>query len=583
MALLPLIGGWCQAAVKPPHLAFILVDDMGFEDFYQSSDLAAAWPATSKLASSSCVSVEHYYTQPVCTPTRGAFMTGRYPVRLGLQHAAINSAQPYGLPLEEVTLPEKLKAAGYATAGFGKWHLGIYNNASLPTRRGFDHWYGFWQGGETHSTHLYPPIPLVGVIDLNDDEVIDRSKTGVYSAELFGMKAVERIQQHAKEQPTVPLFLYLALQNVHNPIESPAEYQARPGCATIPNKNRKVFCGMVAAADDAVANVTTAFQRSFPGEDTVVVIGGDNGGIPGGGGSLHGGGGSNCPDLSSDRCLRGVKGMVWEGGFRNNALICSDTLLPAARHGTIYKQGLVHVMDWHATFLELAGVGSVMAAKPLDGVSVWSALLADGPSPRTEFLVNIDPGIRRAVRTRDIPSCLICHSDVWAHLSAVDLFAYAVKGLMNMTRAYRFRGCIGEPEAFCGDWKYVDTPVNASWYPTPTHISTPAEVSPPPTLPAISSLVEYKGEWQSPVLPIHVGFDHVVGLYNLTADPGEHVNLKSQFPGVVAALVRKIEALDAVAMKPCNIPGGACEKQDLRGLLQAELERGWKPWVKDEL
>jgi arylsulfatase B len=229
-------------------------------------------------------------------------------------------------------------------AGVGKWHLGIYNNASLPTRRGFDHWYGFWQGGETHSTHLYPPIPFVGVLDLNDDEVIDWTKKGVYSAELFGMKAVERIHQHAAEQPAASLFLYVALQNVHNPIESPEAYQARAACASIPNPNRRVFCGMVAAADDAVANITTAFGHALPADDVVVVIGGDNGGIPGGH-SLHGGGGSNCPDLSSPTCFRGVKGMVWEGGVRNHALVCSDTLLPAARRGTVYTHGLVHVMD----------------------------------------------------------------------------------------------------------------------------------------------------------------------------------------------------------------------------------------------
>ena len=553
MALCLLVG--CLGASKPPHLGFILVDDMGFDDFFQSGDLAAAWPATAKLAASSCVQVEHYYTQPVCTPTRGAFLTGRHPIRLGLQHMVINGAQPYGLPLDEVTLPQKLKKAGYSTVGVGKWHLGIYNNASLPTRRGFDHWYGFWQGGETHSSHVFPPAPFIGVLDLNDDEVIDRSQNGVYSAELFGMKAVQRIQHHAAKQPSVPLFLYLALQNVHNPVDSPEEYQARAACASIPNQIRKVFCGMAAAADDAVANVTSAFRRAFPNEDVVLVIGGDNGGIPGGD---NGGGGSNCPDLSSASCLRGIKGMVWEGGIRNNALACSDTLLPAARRGANYQQGMVHVMDWHTTFLELAGVGSVPAAKPLDGVSVWEALLTDGPSPRTEFLINIDP---------------------------VDGFAHAVAGLTNMTWAYRFRGCLGAPQQeFCGDWKYVDTPVNASWYPTPT---TDSSLAPRhanlPALPGIRSLVDYNGEWQRPAPPVPIGLDRVVGLYNLTADPGEHVNLRDVFPGVVGTLARKLERLAAVAMPPCNLPNGTCAKQDARGLLQAELERAWKPWVKEEL
>ena len=482
----------CRAT--KPHLGFVLFDDLGFDDFYHSGDLAAAWPATSKLAESSCVSVAHYYTQPVCTPTRSAFMTGRYPIRYGLQHKVIAGAQPYGLPLDEATLSEKLKGAGYATVGIGKWHLGIYMNASLPTRRGFDHWYGFWQGGETHLTHVFPPVDGPGILDLNDDEVIDRSQDGVYSAELFGMKAVQQIRQQAAEQPKVPLFLYLALQNVHNPLEAPEQYTARAACADIPIANRKTFCGMAAAADDVVFNVTRAFQRSFPDDDVVLVLGGDNGGIPGDGAA-----GSNCPDLSSASCLRGLKGTVYEGvrqnrdrgrgaltrrgegglcfdslmmrlfrvslpraqGIRNNALVCSDTLLPSARRGASYTQGIIHVMDWHATFLELAGIGSAPSAKPLDGVSAWTALLTDGPSPRTEFLVNIDP---------------------------VDPFG------TNMTWAYRYRGCIGEPEAFCGDWKYIDTPVNASYYPPSTHASSTAPGS-RLALQAPTGLIESSG-WQ---------------------------------------------------------------------------------------
>lgn len=85
--------------------------------------------------------------------------------------------------------------------------------------------------------------------------------------------------------------------------------------------------------------------------------------------------------------------MVWEGGIRNRALVCAPTLLPVRRLGAVYQQGLVHVLDWHATFLDLAGLGDTPTAAdpPLDGVSVWSALVADSPSPRTEFLVNIDP------------------------------------------------------------------------------------------------------------------------------------------------------------------------------------------------
>lgn len=378
--------------------------------------------------------------------------------------------------------------------------------------------------------HAFPP--LVGAaLDLNEDEVIDRSKDGVYSAELFGSRAVQYIRQHAAERKGTatarPLFLYLALQNVHNPLQVPEAYPAREACASIPNPDRRVFCGMAAAADDAVANVTAAFERHLPREDLVLVLGGDNGGLPGDRAA-----GSNCPGLSSPTCFRGCKGMVWEGGVRNHALMCSATLLPSARRGAVYAQGMVHVVDWHATILELAGAAGrdlpssaagAGAVKPLDGVSVWSALVADAPSPRTEFVVNIDP---------------------------VDFF-----NPVNKTWAYRYRGCIGEPHAVCGDWKYVDTPVNASWYPPPL-----------------------TRDWPRPI-----GKERVAGLYNLSADPGEHADLQYQYPGVVAALVAKLEALEAVAMTPCNLPGGTCDEQDVDGIRKARSEKAWVPWSKDEL
>ena len=104
---------------KPPHLVYVLIDDMGFNDFYTSTDLAAAWPHVSELAASQCINMHNFYTQPICTPSRGTLMTGRMPLRLGLQHGVINGAQDYGLPLDEATLPQKLRATGYRTYGVG--------------------------------------------------------------------------------------------------------------------------------------------------------------------------------------------------------------------------------------------------------------------------------------------------------------------------------------------------------------------------------------------------------------------------------------------------------------------------------
>ena len=118
-----------------------------------TSDVAGAWPHVGALANES-VRIATYYTTMLCTPTRGAFMTGRLPQRLGLHHGVIGGFQDYGLPANETTIADKLKGAGYATAHVGKWHLGNFDDASEPTRRGFDASYGYQNGEEDHFTRM---------------------------------------------------------------------------------------------------------------------------------------------------------------------------------------------------------------------------------------------------------------------------------------------------------------------------------------------------------------------------------------------------------------------------------------------
>ena len=165
VVLLLAFGG--AVPIKRPHMVFILIDDMGFNDFYTSSDISAAWPGVMKLAKNECMKLEHFYTQPICTPSRGSFMTGRYPLRLGLQHGVINGVQNYGLPLNETTLAQKLGEAGYKTYGVGKWHLGMYNNASTPTKRGFDHFYGYYNGYEGKWHHIFTMFVFVTICDIH--------------------------------------------------------------------------------------------------------------------------------------------------------------------------------------------------------------------------------------------------------------------------------------------------------------------------------------------------------------------------------------------------------------------------------
>lgn len=315
----------CEALVAPaeskkPHLLFILIDDLGFNDFpTRSSDLTdSVWPNVAKLIPEA-VTIENYYTQPICTPTRGAFMTGRYPARLGLQHAVIAGFQDYGLPLDEVTLADKLKAEGYGTYAVGKWHLGAYNWESTPTYRGFDTFFGYWNGAEDHLTH-----EVQNLLDLHIQEGTNHTaitdKSGTYSTYMFSSAMVDTIKAH-KAGSSAPGFFYYAMQNVHVPLEVPSSGDFESACSSVVNADRKTYCSMAFLADEAIGNVTDAFKATFDGEDYVVVIAGDNGGSPQGAGN-------NMP-------LRGQKGQLWEVRFEYRPRSNCNPLIPHSHNSSL--------------------------------------------------------------------------------------------------------------------------------------------------------------------------------------------------------------------------------------------------------
>ena len=137
---LPLILPTMAAAETKPNILFILVDDLGWKDVgYHGSDIKT--PNIDLLAQTGA-RLEQFYAQPMCTPTRAALLTGRYPLRYGLQTGVIPSAGKYGLATDEWLLPQALRQAGYRTAIVGKWHLGHYDQKYWPSQRGFD--YSLW-------------------------------------------------------------------------------------------------------------------------------------------------------------------------------------------------------------------------------------------------------------------------------------------------------------------------------------------------------------------------------------------------------------------------------------------------------
>src|SRR5215203_2495784 len=195
-----------------PNLLFLLADDLGWGDVgFHGSEIKT--PAIDALAAAGA-RLEQFYVQPVCSPTRAAFMTGRYPIRHGLHIGVVRPWANYGLPLEERTLPQALKTVGYATAITGKWHLGHFQPAYLPTRRGFDHQYGHYNGALDYFTHVRD-----GGFDWHRDDKACRDEG--YSTHLIAKEAAAFVAETAGKKP---FLLYVPFNAVHTPHQVPEDY-----------------------------------------------------------------------------------------------------------------------------------------------------------------------------------------------------------------------------------------------------------------------------------------------------------------------------------------------------------------------
>jgi arylsulfatase A-like enzyme len=368
------------AKKQPPNIVYIISDDQGWKDVgYHGSDIKT--PNIDALAAGGA-RLEQFYAQPMCTPTRAALLTGRYPFRYGLQTAVIPSSHTWGLPTDEWLLPQALKDAGYETAIVGKWHLGHADPKYWPRQRGFDHQYG----------------PLIGEIDYFTREqhgVLDwfrdnkRLREPGYSTTLLGDAAVKLIDDH---DPKIPLFLDLAFNAPHAPYQAPQAYLDR--YRTIEDPTRRAYAAQITAMDDEIGRVVDALDKKGMRDNTLIVFQSDNGGTRN---PLF----SGEQDMSKIKLpndngpFREGKGTLYEGGAR---------VISVANWPGHIKQGLVvnemvHVVDMYPTLVGLAGA-TTGKAKPLDGLDVWGTISEGKPSPRTEIIYNIEP-FRAGVRQGD--------------------------------------------------------------------------------------------------------------------------------------------------------------------------------------
>jgi arylsulfatase A-like enzyme len=369
-----------EAASAKPNILYIVADDLGWKDVgYHGSDIRT--PHVDTLASGG-VRLEQFYAQPMCTPTRASLMTGRYPLRYGLQTAVILSAHEYGLPTDEWLLPQALKEAGYTTAIVGKWHLGHADPTYWPRQRGFDHQYGPLIGEIDYFTHEQH-----GVLDWYRDNEPVREEG--YSTTLFGDAAVRFLES---QDGSRPFFLYLAFNAPHTPYQAPQEYLDR--YPEIADPSRRAYAAMVTALDDQVGRVLATLEAKGLRDNTLVVFHSDNGGTRNA--MFAGEGDMSKVTIPCDNGpYRDGKGSLYEGGTRVAALAnWPGRITPG---GVV--DGMVHVVDMYPTLVALAG-GSTARSKPLDGMNVWATISDGQPSPRTEVVYNVEP-FRAGVRQGD--------------------------------------------------------------------------------------------------------------------------------------------------------------------------------------
>lgn len=402
-----------------PNIIIIMSDDQGNGDVgYHGSDIKT--PNIDNLASEGVI-LNRFYVTPVCSPTRGGLLTGRYPDRFGLRETVIPPWRDFGLDTNEVLLPEILAKAGYKHRDvYGKWHLGHSRKAYHPLERGFTHFYGHYNGAIDFFTH-----EREGELDWHNDYETSYDKG--HSTDLITKEAVKSIQEYAKDSP---FLLYVAYNAPHGPLQAEKEdlllygfdetkplFSNRKGYGEKGrgNTRRQTYSAMVTGMDRGIGEILKVLEEQGIEDNTLVLFLSDNGPAPNEGGTTDG--------------LRGKKFHEWEGGVRVPAVI----KWPDGFKGGRSIDQVMGYIDVMPTIQEIVGIKD-KPTKPYDGRNMlpvlkgeqekidrnfylgygaivnnnWKLVKKDSKNPRMKvkedmlFDMRTDPGETTNVRDKNI-------------------------------------------------------------------------------------------------------------------------------------------------------------------------------------
>ncbi|MFV0267357.1 MAG: sulfatase [Draconibacterium sp.] len=344
-SLLVLIGlalwaGSCKQAEveKQPNIIIFFTDDQGYGDLGCYGAQGYETPNIDGLASQGIKFEQFYVPASVCTPSRAALLTGKYPKRVGLHEAVLYPYSTHGLSPDELTIPELLKPLGYSTACIGKWHLG-HLEEFMPNNQGFDYFYGVPYSNDMdgyfykHNQFQSPPLPVY-----KNKELVEEGPNQDYLTKLWTEEAVNYIRNNSKN----PFFLYLAHNMPHTPWHASEEFRG--------SSQRGLYGDIIQELDWSMGEIIKTLEEKGIRENTIIIFTSDNGPV-----TRLKNGGTAGP-------LRGSKATTWEGGMRVPGIVSWPAKIPAG----ITCNEPVSTMDLLPTLVKLAG-GKLPEGLQLDG------------------------------------------------------------------------------------------------------------------------------------------------------------------------------------------------------------------------
>lgn len=377
-----------HCAAERPNFVVIFTDDQGYGDLSCFGGAHVKTPHIDRLAREGSKLTSFYVAAPVCTPSRAALMTGCYPKRVNLATGSnfivVLAGDPKGLHPNEITVAEVLKTRGYATGIFGKWHLGDQPEF-LPTRQGFDEFFGIPYSHDIHPFHPrqdhfdFPPLPL-----LDQEKVIEADPDADYLTKRITDRAVKFIEEHKDK----PFFLYVPHPIPHTPLHvSPKYMEGVSGAIKAKlagedgnidyHTRRQLFHEAITEIDDSVGRIVSTLKKHKLDRKTLVIFTSDNG-----------------PAIGKAGPLRGRKGSAFEGGMREATVAWWPGKIPAGH----VNDELMTAMDLLPTFAKLAGAKAPTDRK-IDGKDVSEVLFnLDVKTPHDRFFYHQANNLR-AVRS----------------------------------------------------------------------------------------------------------------------------------------------------------------------------------------